>query len=273
MTHAGDKAAAAEKRAPDARSNVLLDSLKPAPLKQQVVQTLRTLIDDGVLHPGDQLPSERQLSEQMEVSRGTVREAVQFLDALGLVDIRHGLGTFVSGSRDLDELRGEWRQWTVRNRERVHELLELRRGLESFAAELAAMRAVAEGIQAMADAIDAMEKASAVGDVPALVHADMLFHVALCEASGNKALVELAGTVGKGLLQERALTWDIPGRAQRSVVEHSAILNAVRAADPLAARATAMEHLASVEHDLDEVIAEANATRPTIPHSTSTEAR
>ena len=264
---------ATETGVPEARDPVRFDSIKPAPLKQQVVQTLRTLIDDGVLHAGDQLPSERQLSEQMEVSRGTVREAVQFLDALGLVEIRHGLGTFVSGSRDLDELRGEWRQWTVRNVERVHELLELRRGLESFAAELAATRAISSGIQAMADAIDAMQEASVVGDVPRLVHADMLFHAALCEASGNKALVELADTVGKGLLQERALTWDIPGRAERSLVEHAAILDAVRAADPLTARMRATEHLSSVERDLNGAIAEANTMRPSALQSTSTESR
>jgi DNA-binding FadR family transcriptional regulator len=272
VTHPGD-GMATEMGIPEARDQLRLDSLKPAPLKHQVVQTLRALIDDDVLHPGDQLPSERQLSEQMEVSRGTVREAVQFLDALGLVEIRHGLGTFVSGSRDLDELRGEWRKWTVRNVERVHELLELRRGLESFAAELAATRAIAAGIQAMAAAIDAMRAASALGDVPGLVHADMLFHVALCEASGNQALVELAGTVGKGLLRERAMTWDIPGRSERSLAEHTVILEAVQAGDPFAARMMVIEHLSSVEHDLDEVIAEGKAIRPEPSRPTSTEAR
>lgn len=258
---------------PEVRDPVRLDSLRPAPLKQQVAQTLRNLIDDGVLQPGDQLPSERQLSEQMEVSRGTVREAVQFLDALGLVEIRHGLGTFVSGDRDLDALRREWRRWTVRNVERVHDLLEVRRGLESFAAELAAThRVVTSGVEAMADAIEAMRAACDAADVPALVQADMLFHRALCEASGNQALVELAETVSKGLLRERAMSWDIPGRPQRSLDEHSQILEAVRSGDGLAARTMAVQHLSSVEHDLNEFISN-EAASSARPESTSTEAR
>lgn len=256
-----------------ARDRVQLDSLRPAPLKQQVVQTLRSLIDDGVLHPGDQLPSERQLSEQLEVSRGTVREAVQFLDALGLVEIRHGLGTFVSGDRDLEELRREWRRWTVRNAERVRDLLEVRRGLESFAAELAATRPpVTLGVERMAEAIEAMRVASGADDVPALVQADVLFHRALCEASGNKALVELAETVANGLLRERAMSWDIPGRPQRSLDEHAAILEAVRARDGLSARTMAVQHLSSVEHDLNKVISE-EATRSTHLQSTTNDPR
>lgn len=271
MSRLQDGSAAAATGAPAGRGPVRLDSLRPPPLKQQVVQTLRNLIDDGVLHPGDQLPSERQLSEQMEVSRGTVREAVQFLDALGLVEIRHGLGTFVSGDRDLDELRREWRRWTVRNAERVHDLLEVRRGLESFAAELAATRGTtAPGVEAMEEAIEAMRVAC---DVPALVQADMLFHRALCEASGNQALVELAETVGRGLLRERAFSWDIPGRPQRSLDEHSEILEAVRSGDGLAARAMAVQHLSSVEHDLNEFLSKDEAGSARQPQSTSTETR
>lgn len=244
-----------EQREP--REPLQLDSLRPAPLKQQVVQALRNLIDEGVLRPGDQLPSERQLSEQLEVSRGTVREAVQFLDAMGLVKSRHGLGTFVVGDPDLEELRQEWRHWTVRNVERVHELLEVRRGLESYAAELAVARGPdAAAVDRMASAIDAMREASTTGDVAALVQADVLFHRSLCEACGNHTLVELADIVARGLVPERAMSLDVPGRPHRSVEEHSAILDAIRKRDGVAARALAVEHLVSVEHDLNEAIAD-----------------
>lgn len=249
--------ASTAREAIEPRAEIRLDSVRPTPLKQQVFQALRRLIDEGVLQPGDQLPTERQLSEQLGVSRGTVREAVQFLDALGLVESRHGHGTFVRSHHAIGDLRGEWRQWTAHNREQVHELLELRRGLESFAAELAVARGPStDAIDRMENAVDAMKDASDAGDIPALVQADVAFHSALCEASGNKALSTVAEEIVNASLRERAMTWDIPGRPQRSLHEHRAILDAIRKQDGEAAQALIVEHLASVEHDVNEAIAD-----------------
>jgi GntR family transcriptional repressor for pyruvate dehydrogenase complex len=215
-----------------------------------VVGQLRRLIDDGVLRAGDQLPSERELSDRLRVSRSTVREAVQFLHALGIVEIRHGAGTFVRSAPDPQTLRSEWRRWTLRHADRVHELLDVRRALEGLAAELGAERQPEEALDAMLGALRRMDAARAEGDVPTLVQADVLFHRALCEASGNRALVELADALGAQLVRERAATWDLAGRAERSLEEHGDIYEAVRAGDAEAARGALVRHLTSVEHDL-----------------------
>jgi len=232
---------------------VRLESLRPQPLKEQVIGQLKRLVEDGVLRPGDQLPSERELSEQLQVSRGTVREAVQFLHALGLVEIRHGSGTFIASSRDVHELRREWQRWTLGHSGRIHDLLEVRRGLESFAAELAATRLVLDGLDAMADAIAQMK--AATDDVAALVQADVAFHRALCETTGNAALIELADALGQQLLRERATLWDMPGRPARSLEEHVSIYEAIKAGDAAGARACVLEHLTSVEQDIDGLLA------------------
>lgn len=232
---------------------VRLESLRPQPLKDQVIGQLKRLVEDGVLRPGDQLPSERELSEQLQVSRGTVREAVQFLHALGLVEIRHGSGTFIASARDVHELRREWQRWTLGHSARIHDLLEVRRGLESFAAELAATRVVRHGLQAMEDAIALMQ--AATEDVTALVQADVAFHSALCETTGNAALVELADALGQQLLRERAALWDMPGRPVRSLKEHMSIYGAIKAGDAARARANVLEHLTSVERDIDGLLA------------------
>ena len=123
---------------------VRLTPLRTPPLKEQVVHELVRLIDEGALKAGDRLPTERELSERLAVSRSTVREAVQFLQALGVVEIRHGSGSFVAarGSRS-HELRREWRRWTRNHVGRIHDLLEVRQGIEPFAAELAARRVAA----------------------------------------------------------------------------------------------------------------------------------
>lgn len=243
---------------------VALEPLRPLPLKEQVSRRLRRLIEAGTLEPGQQLPSERELSEQLQVSRGTVREAVQFLQALGLVDIRHGTGTFVaSGVGDPQHLRSEWRSWTRRHAGRVHELLEVRRGLEAFAAELASVRQLESGLDQMSEALDLMRDAVRDSDVTELVETDVMFHRGLCETAGNAALVELAGALGSQLLRERAALWDIPGRSKRSLHEHSRIEAAVRSGDGRRARAHVLAHLTSVERDIDGLVSDPGRGRPT----------
>ncbi|HXF98514.1 MAG TPA: FCD domain-containing protein [Gaiellaceae bacterium] len=237
--------------------DVVLAPVRPLPLKEQVSSRLRHLIENGTLAPGEQLPSERELSEQLRVSRGTVREAIQFLHALGLVEIRHGTGTFVASTvDDPQRLRQEWRSWTLRHAARVHDLLEVRRGLEAFAAELAAERQEAAGLAGMRTALSEMRRAQRDHDVAALVESDVLFHHSLAAATGNTPLVELADALGRELLRERAAVWDIPGRPERSLEEHSRIEASIRAGDRRAARRRLIEHLKSVERDIDTLVSD-----------------
>lgn len=243
--------------APLVAEAVQLGSLRSPSLKEQVTRELLRLIDDGVLAAGEQLPSERELSERLQVSRGTVREAVQFLQALGVVEIRHGAGTFVrAANADRMALAGEWRSWTRRHSGRVRELLEVRRGLESLAAELAAERAREDGLRAMAEALDGMAAAVNAVDVPRLVQADVLFHHGLALASGNVALIELADALGTELLRERAATWDCPGRPERSLREHRQIFDAIAAGDLTRARAAVLAHLMSIERDVSALVSD-----------------
>lgn len=233
-----------------AKARLELEPVRPLALKERVIRQLTRLIDEGVLGPGDQLPSERELSEELQVSRGTVREAVQFLQTLGLLEIRHGSGTFVRPATDPSALRDEWREWTIRHAERIHDLLEIRKGLEPFAAELAAQRAGEEAVAAMEEALEQMQPAVDSPDVAALVQADLAFHHALCAAAGNAALTEFADTLGEQLVRERGTIWNLPGRPARSLVEHRAICDAVREGDPRRARKAVLQHLESVEADL-----------------------
>ena len=236
-------------------SEIQLSPLRITPLKEQVVHELMRLIKEGACVPGDRIPTERELSDRLGVSRSTVREAVQFLQALGVLEIRHGSGTYVAASASrAQDLRREWRRWTRNHAGRVRELLEVRRGIESFAAELAAGR-VAAGvadtapIESMADALAAMDAESAK-DVPDLVRADMVFHRSMCEASGNAALVEFVELLSKELIRERAASFALEGRLERSRAEHGEIYEAVAGGDSERARLAVLAHLQSVELDI-----------------------
>ncbi len=234
-----------------------LEPIRAVRLKEQAVRQIRRLIDDGALRPGDRLPGERQLSTRLGISRGTVREALQLLEAIGLLEIRQGEGTFVRASEaDAERLRLEWRAWVLRHRERVREMLEVREGLEALAAELAAVRQSTTGLAQMAGALDQMAAGAAGSDITLLVDADLRFHDGLLRAAENGVLRDLAGTLGRELVPERAAVFDTPGRPGLSLVEHRRIYEAVRAGNPRAAPLAAREHIRSVRRDIERHLLE-----------------
>lgn len=230
------------------------DNVRPAgsgTRRDNAVARVRKLIAKLKLKTGDRLPGERQLAAKFNLSRGTVREALQFLAALNLVEIRHGGGCFVrAASGESKELRAGWRDWVAQHRGRVLETLEVRLGCETFAARLAARRAGPTELAGLVEALRSMKVAVEMRDVPAFVQSDLAFHSALLLAAGNKTLEELVGALGKELIPERAAILDISGRAPRSFAEHCSIYEAVQQGDPQAAALAMHRHLESVRHDV-----------------------
>jgi GntR family transcriptional repressor for pyruvate dehydrogenase complex len=229
--------------------------------RDNAVACIRKLIEKLKLKPGDRLPGERQLATKFNISRGTVREALQILAALNLVEIRHGGGCFLrAAAGQTQELSAGWAEWVTRHRGLVLETLEVRLGCETFAARLAARRAGPAELSKLVEALRTMKVAADARDVPAFVQSDLDFHAALLEASGNKTLNELVGALGRVLIPERAAILDISGRGPKSVAEHCAIYEAVRQGDPPAAALAMHRHLESVRRDIFvHLLGDANA--------------
>jgi GntR family transcriptional repressor for pyruvate dehydrogenase complex len=188
-----------------------------------------------------------------------------------VVEVRHGSGTFVRARPDADIVRVEWREWTRRHSSRVHQLLEVRVGLEAFAAELAALRHTTAQLDQLESSLEEMANIVDGGDIPMLVQIDVGFHSNLYRATGNAPLVELLDEIGRQLLRERAATWDVPGRPQRSLEQHRAIVEAIRARNPLAARQALVAHLRSIEEELDRYAGDHNSSvdeQSTTPETT-----
>jgi GntR family transcriptional repressor for pyruvate dehydrogenase complex len=218
-----------------------------------MVELIRALIERHDLRPGDRLPGERQLAAEFGVSRTSVREALQYLAIMGVLDIRHGGGSYLEGSAAaLGEARDWWRRWVIDNRVRVLETLELRLGTEVFAARLAAQRAGPEDLDRLLGAMQAMRAACAspAVDTAAFVECDLEFHDAMMQAAGNGMLRDLMRTASEQLLPERAAVTDLDGRVRRTYDEHLAIFEAVRAGDGEAAAQAMTRHVLSVRHDV-----------------------
>lgn len=168
-----------------------LKPIKPKRISDQVFEQIRELIYKGEFKPGQQILPERELAVSMAVSRTSVRNAINKLVTLGLLEHRQGQGTFVSSpeNREGNPLA------TFMNTDEatLNDLLEVRMGLECNAARLAAMRATETDLKAMAkslqEMIDDLASTDKIGAGP-----DSAFHMAVIFATKNPVLIHLMRT-------------------------------------------------------------------------------
>jgi GntR family transcriptional repressor for pyruvate dehydrogenase complex len=242
-------------------------------LHEHLMQVLIADVAGGRLAPGDSLPRETDLAAQFVVSRGVARECIRGLEERGLVAVKHGRGATVTDSTrwrvlDPDVLRAVLA--SPRGTEVLAEYLECRRILEIEAAGLAARRARSPQLAALADAFARMTaSAERAGDSEAaedLYHeADIAFHRALIDATGNRALGNLTEPIHRALNAARRPLARPEQRLERSLPEHERILRAVARRDAAGARAAMGAHLATVEaylHEYAEGRAAAAEDRP-----------
>lgn len=213
----------------------------------RIVEQIETRILAGNLKVGDQLPPERELGEQFGVSRTAVREAIKILREKGLIEIRHGRGTFVTNGtpgamrQSLDMLM------KFGTTDGFASLVEVREILEPEIAALAALRMTDEHIATMREAIEIME--TAFDRVETYVEADLDFHLALAEATQNPLIPALMDSIIDLLREHRKRIGLVSGGLQRGQTHHKKILQAVIRHDPQAARQAMQDHLLQVRQD------------------------
>lgn len=218
--------------------------LKLVPRSTQVREQLEQALARGDYEPGQRLPSERELSEMFGVSRVSVREAIRSLEALGLVEVKHGKGTIATdpsqhAGRDLS-------RWISANRGEVLELLRVRAALDELAAEEAAARHDADAIAAVREAHLAFAEAASTDRRERLAALDMAFHLAVAGAAGSELLRNLLRELHNHLAESRAVFFQPQARATASAREHAAIVRAIERGDGTAARRATRRHIASV---------------------------
>jgi GntR family transcriptional repressor for pyruvate dehydrogenase complex len=212
----------------------------PVRLADQVAATLSEEIESGRLAEGDRLPTEVELVRQLGVSRTVVREALSRLRNAGLIEPRQGIGVFVLPRRtrplDLD---------AADTKAKVLQIVEVRRAMEGEAASLAAARATPHDLARMRQALDTIDSAVAAGGDG--VDEDLAFHRSIAESTGNAVMVSTVRYLGdvsrSGIRVTRANEARRNDFIEAVRAEHHAILAAIEAGDPEAARAAARRHM------------------------------
>lgn len=206
------------------------------------VAALQEQIRAGRYRPGQRLPSERELSELLGVSRPTVREALQSLATLNIVEPRHGSGTYVS-SLELEQLLAPLDFALEVGTAALAHLFELRLAVEPLAASLAAERATDDELTRLRALVDA---ASAATTREQLVELDIELHALVVEAARNPLLVALHRSLGTISRESRELTSRSRAATRRALADHRLLLTALERRDGAAAAAAMQEHLARV---------------------------
>ncbi|MCS4509398.1 FadR/GntR family transcriptional regulator [Xylophilus ampelinus] len=215
-------------------------------LAHDLVEDIGGRIRARMLVPGDKLPTESAIVQAYGVSRTVVREAISRLQAAGLVETRHGIGTFVLESRPGGIFRLD--PADIPTSIDAIAVLELRVSLETESAGLAAARRSEQQLRAMRDALDEFERnvAMAQGDT---VSPDFRFHLEIAKATGNRYFADILGHLGSALIPRTRITATrVPQEDQSHYLhrvnrEHEEIFNAIARGDAEAARAAMRIHL------------------------------
>jgi GntR family transcriptional repressor for pyruvate dehydrogenase complex len=216
----------------------VLPALK-VPVTHFAAERIQRMIIDGAWQVGHRLPGERQLSEQLGVSRVSLRHALSLLETLGFVAIEPGRGAFVLP----EERRRVQGRWKLAGRYTAGEVFLTRCMLNGWAAALLAPRIAASELHALTGAVAEMSEAAQRNDLTQLNEWDMRFHDMLFEYCGNKLLADLARTMHKERSDSTQLAFAGADRGAAALDEHRSVIEALQRRDSAAAKEAVERHL------------------------------
>ncbi|RBM05932.1 FadR family transcriptional regulator [Novacetimonas cocois] len=216
-----------------------MSSFPPLPrhsLVEQAIAVMRERVAKGEWALGERIPKETELAQLLQVGRNTVREAVRVLSHAGMLEVRQGDGTYVRSRTDPADVMHRI------SRSGLRDHFELRVVLEAEAARLAALRRTERDLKRLEKLLEARgEKVSGSVDMEAFVARDTAFHLAIAEASHNRALSELYRYFVSEVRRGTHTAVMEPALPEPGLAAHVRILDAIRNQDPAGAERAARE--------------------------------
>ncbi len=206
----------------------------------QVVNHIREMVEKGVLKPGEKIPPEREFAQKLKISRASLRAGIGYMAAMGIMKVRHGVGTFIAegppeiGKSSLGLLGAlhAFKSW---------QMFEARLVLEGKMAALAAERGKEEHFTMLAEEV--AEMYATVDDPEQYLIHDVRFHRTIATASGNAILASLMETISSALYDSRRKTVRLTGSLKDSADVHREIYRAIRSRDAAEAQRLMERHI------------------------------
>ncbi|MGW7041644.1 FadR/GntR family transcriptional regulator [Streptomyces avermitilis] len=232
-------------------------------MARDLQERIKKLIIDRRLPSGAVLPTEPELMELLGASRNSVREALKALQAMGIVEIRHGFGTYVgpmSMAPMIEGLAFRTAAGHYRGEDSLLQLLELREAVETGLISRLAGRVAPEDLVELDGLVDRMEKEAAEG--AGLAETDRAFHATLYRGLGNVLLSEVLEAFWDAFHRVRTDLVDVPQDPRVTCRQHREILDAVRSGDSIRAEEAIREHFGNIRTRLASTEPMAPTRRP-----------
>jgi DNA-binding FadR family transcriptional regulator len=223
-------------------------------VSDQVVGQLQQAILQGAYQAGERIPGEYELATRFSTSRGSIREALRTMEAMGLIEIRSGAGAFVTQPALGREALSDKLRWLLDRREMVLKMLDVREVLQGLGARLCAERATGSEAAGLEETLHEMRSAFDRSDLDMATDADARFHFLIGEHCGNEILNDLIHHVEQAYRSSSRALMDLRGRTATSIQEHTAVLTAIVRGDAAAAEAAMRVHLSSVRRTLSGLL-------------------
>jgi GntR family transcriptional repressor for pyruvate dehydrogenase complex len=228
--------------------------LKSTRKSDEVFDQIALFIRNGRFEPGARLPSERELASSFNTSRATIREALYRAELVGLIEVRHGAGSFVRALRPSEPMDRPLIELIKKEAHRISEFFEIRRALEGWCAAQAAKVATAADLAAMKARLDDMQGLDVTGED--WERNDIAFHQALAAATGNPIAIRIMGILREGFSAFYRFKRFVPTQEEQTLIwqHHVDIYEAVKRRGPEDARAAIIAHMDFVEARLGEAM-------------------
>jgi GntR family transcriptional regulator, transcriptional repressor for pyruvate dehydrogenase complex len=228
------------------------------------VSKIRELILSGELQPGDQLPQETLLADELGISRNSMREAVRVLEQMRVLTVRHGSGTYVSSLEPAVLLDGISFAVEMMRDHTLLEVIEVRQLLEPAATRLAVQRMTPEKLHTIKEALELQNAQTTIED---LVRCDLEFHSAIIRATENETLFSILDGLSSKTVRMRIWGGIVSDNAVDLTIDHhKLIVQAIEAGDAHLAEAMALVHVTHARGWMD---AHAEANSPILAASAS----
>ena len=224
-------------------------SVSTKKISEVVVQQFIDNIKTGKIKAGDRVPSEIELTKIFNVSRGTLREAMKNLESMGVVVIKHGIGTYISKTI-LDNLIKRTIPILQINKNELKDLMEIRKVLEIFSASNAALMAEEDDLKKLEIEIQKMESNLANSDK--FIEHDINFHLLIVNCSKNSLLIRILEPIRDSYLRQQIEAIKSPGITKKSLNFHKKIFEAIRNRNPELAKKYMSNHLEEIENIINK---------------------